>query len=156
MTAKQKLFALVGTVAATGAIMLTNTFEGTVLKTYKDPIGIITACKGHTAPDLKMNQTFTPEQCDEIQYADLLKHADGLKCVTLPMTDSEKAAYLSFIFNVGEKAFCDSSIVRRMNKGDSVGACNELPRWVHAGGRVLPGLVSRRAAERDLCLKELL
>jgi lysozyme len=36
-----------------------------------------------------------------------------------------------------------------------VGACNELPRWTLAGGKELPGLVKRRAAERDLCLQGL-
>lgn len=153
MTAKQKLLALLGTFAASGAIFLTGSFEGTVLKTYRDPIGIVTACKGHTGPELHMGQTFTQEQCDEQQYTDLLSHADALKCIKTTMTDGEKAAYLSFAFNVGDHAFCGSSLVRRKNAGDSVGACNELQKWVHAGGQILPGLVKRRAAERDFCLK---
>jgi lysozyme len=155
MTVKQKLFALLGTVAASGAILLTGSFEGTVLRTYKDPIGIVTSCKGHTGPELKMGQTFTPAQCDEQQYADLLTHADALQCIKTEMTDGEKAAYLSFAYNVGGKAFCGSSLVRLKNAGNALGACNELPKWVHAGGNVLPGLVKRRAAERDFCIKGL-
>jgi lysozyme len=155
MSAKQKLFALLGTVAASGAILLTGAFEGTVLHTYKDPIGIITACKGHTGPELRMGQNFTPEQCDEQQYADLLKHADALQCITTALSDGEKAAYLSLAYNIGDKAFCGSSLVRLKNAGNALAACNELPKWVHAGGHVLPGLVKRRAAERDFCLKGL-
>lgn len=153
MTVKQKLVALLGAAAASSAIFLTGSFEGTVLHTYKDPIGIVSSCKGHTGPELKMGQTFTPEQCDEQQYADLLSHADALQCIKTAMTDGEKAAYLSFAYNVGDKAFCGSSLVRLKNAGNALGACNELPKWVHAGGQVLPGLVKRRAAERDFCLK---
>jgi lysozyme len=155
MTAKQRLFALLGTVAASGAIALTGAFEGTVLHTYKDPIGIVTACKGHTGPELRMGQVFTAEQCDEQQYADLLKHAEALKCITTAMSDGEKAAYLSFAYNVGDKAFCGSSLVRLKNTGNALGACNELSKWVHAGGKVLPGLAKRRAAEREFCVKGL-
>lgn len=155
MSAKQRLFALLGTVAASGVILLTGSLEGTVLHTYKDPIGIVTSCKGHTGPELRMGQTFTQEQCDEQQYADLLKHADALKCISTAMSDGEKVAYLSFAYNVGGKAFCGSSLVRLKNQGNALGACNELPKWVYADGKVLLGLVKRRAAEREFCIKGL-
>ncbi|HTD03821.1 lysozyme [Undibacterium sp.] len=47
------------------------------------------------------------------------------------------------------------TMVRKLNAGDYAGACNELPRWVYAGGKILPGLVKRRAAEQELCLRGL-
>ncbi len=153
MSAKQKLFTLLGTAAATGAIVLTTTFEGTVQKTYRDPINILTACRGHTGPELRMGQTFTLEQCDEMQYSDLLKHASDLDCIKTPLSDGQKAAFLSFTYNVGKQKFCTSTLVKKANSGDLVGACNEMPRWIMAGDKVLAGLVTRRQVEREICLK---
>jgi lysozyme len=84
---------------------------------------------------------------------DLAKHAEALNCVKTPMTDGQKAAFVSFAYNVGVQGFCGSTLVRKANAGDMTGACAELSRWVMAGGKKLPGLVNRRAAERELCEK---
>jgi len=61
-------------------------------------------------------------------------------------------AYVSWAYNVGAAAACKSTLVKKLNRSDYVGACNELLRWNRAGGRVLPGLVKRRKAERNMCL----
>lgn len=148
---KQRLITLIGGGAVALSVALTTQYEGTVDHTYRDPIGIITSCTGHTGPELRMGQTFTPAQCDEQLYADLLKHADALNCVTRPLSNGQKAAFLSFAFNVGNSKFCGSGIVRKANAGDLAGACAELSRWVYASGKPLPGLVKRRAAERAVC-----
>ena len=84
-------------------------------------------------------------------YVDLLKHAQALECVKRPMSDGQKAAFLSFSFNVGNGAFCSSTLVRKANAGDMPGACAELSRWTYAGGKQLLSLIKRRAAERKLC-----
>jgi lysozyme len=81
----------------------------------------------------------------------LLKHSKALECINHPLTDGQKAAFLSFAFNVGNGNFCGSTLVRKANAGDMRGACAELSRWVYAGGKELPGLVRRRAAERAMC-----
>ncbi|WP_019652272.1 lysozyme [Variovorax atrisoli] len=151
MNAKARLIAKVGAVAAAAAVAFVAGKEGTVPRTYLDPIGIITACTGHVDPTLKLGTTYTAEQCRDMLYEDLAKHADDLDCIKKPLTDNQKVAFLSFTFNVGRPAFCGSTLVRKANAGDMAGACAELSRWVMAGGRQLPGLVSRRAAERALC-----
>jgi lysozyme len=151
MSAKARLVAKVGGIAAAAAVAFVASKEGTILQTYRDPIGIITACTGHVDPTLRMGTTYTAEQCKEMLYADLAKHADDLDCVKVPLTDNQKVALLSFTFNVGRPAFCGSTLVRKANAGDMPGACAELSRWVMAGGKKLPGLVNRRAAERELC-----
>lgn len=155
MSWKAKFIAVVGAGAAALAVPLVQHFEGTVFSTYRDPVGIITACTGHTGPELKMGQTYTREQCEEMLYKDLTKHADALSCVRAPLTDGQRAAFLSFAFNVGDDAFCRSTLVRKANAGDIDGACAELSRWTYAGGKQLPGLVKRRAAERQLCERGL-
>ena len=152
---RAKLAAKIGAGATALAVPLVMLYEGTVLQSYRDPIGIVTACVGHTGPELRMGQRYTRQQCEDMLYGDLLKHAQALDCIKQPMTDGQKAAFLSFAFNVGNKAFCDSTLARKANAGDMPGACAELSRWTRAGGRELPGLVKRRAAERELCERGL-
>lgn len=151
MNWKEKLIAAIGTGAVALAVPLVAKYEGTVLRSYRDPVGIVTACTGHTGPELKIGQTYTRQQCEDMLYKDLAKHADALACVSQPLTDGQRAAFVSFAFNVGEGAFCGSTLVRKANAGDIDGACAELSRWTYAGGKQLPGLIKRRAAERQLC-----
>ncbi|KGD42035.1 phage lysozyme family protein [Burkholderia pseudomallei] len=72
------------------------------------------------------------------------------------------AAAVSFAYNVGANAYCASTTARRFNAGDLRGACRAIneadsgrPQWVTARGRVLPGLVKRRAEERAICERGL-
>ena len=148
---RAKLAAKIGAGATALAVPLVMLYEGTVLQSYRDPINKITACVGHTGPELRMGQRYTRQQCEDMLYGDLLKHAEALDCIKTPMTDGQKAAFLSFSFNVGNQAFCRSTLARKANQGDMRGACAELSRWTLAGGKELPGLVRRRAAERAMC-----
>jgi lysozyme len=150
---KARVAAVLGIGAAALVLPFVARWEGAVPKTYRDPVGILTACTGHTGPELRMGQTWTPAECEEMLAGDLLTAARGVQdCVTEPLSDQEIAAYTSFAFNVGTKAFCGSTLLVKLNAGDHVGACEELPRWNKARGQVLPGLSNRRAAEMSLCL----
>jgi len=125
-------------------------WEGTVPRGYVDPVGIVTACTGHTKT-AEMRR-YSESECDELLVSDLWKHnADIEPCIKVDIPPHVRAAMLSFSFNVGAKAFCESTMARKLNAGDTAGACAELSRWVYAGGRVLPGLVKRRKTERELC-----
>lgn len=76
------------------------------------------------------------------------------KCLTNPDAIPEKpyVAFLSVSYNIGRGAFCSSSIARKANAGDIRGACNAILLWNKAGGRVVKGLVNRRAEENKICL----
>lgn len=138
------------------AVPLVIFFEGSKQQAYLDPVSIPTICHGHTGQDVKMGQTATMDQCDALMVQDLLKANQAINgCIKTPLGDNQRAAFASFTFNVGGAKFCASTAAKKLNAGDLVGACNELPKWVYAGGQVLPGLVKRRAAERELCLKGL-
>lgn len=76
-------------------------------------------------------------------------------CVTVPLTQGEMDAYTSLAFNIGGRAFCDSTLVKKLNAGDYRGACEEIKRWHFAGGKSLKGLVDRRAAEYRRCIGEV-
>ncbi len=155
MTPRQKLAAKIGAGALALAVPLVVTFEGYVPWAHRDPIGRLAACYGHDDQTMTPGKRFTAAECRAMLDQDLLKHAEALDCIKRPLTDGQKAAFLSFAFNVGNSAFCKSTLARKANAGDLMGACAELSRWVMAGGRELPGLVKRRAAERQLCEKGL-
>jgi lysozyme len=148
---KKSLKATVGAGACCILLAYVPSFEGMVLRGYKDPIGIVTACAGHTKTAV-LGRPYTESECNNLLENDLADHADGvMSCIHVPVNTGEKAAYVSFGFNVGVNAFCNSTMSRKLNAGDHTGACAELSRWVKAGGRVLPGLVKRRATERAIC-----
>jgi lysozyme len=56
-------------------------------------------------------------------------------------------ALVDFCYNLGVGRLQSSTLRRKVNAGDMDGAKEQLMRWVRGGGRVLPGLVKRRAAE---------
>lgn len=148
---KAKLITLVGAACAASLLTCVPKFEGVVLRGYKDPIGIVTACTGHTATAV-LGRAYTIEECDQLLLSDLMKHAEGVKaCVKKPLTTYQLAASVSFAFNVGVNKFCDSTMARKFNNGDMAGACAELSKWTKAGGQIMSGLVKRRAIERSMC-----
>ena len=151
MTPRQRLAAKIGAGAIALAVPLVAHFEGYVPWVYRDPIGRLAACYGHDDQTMTPGKRFTAAECQAMLDEDLLKHAEAIDCIKRPMTDGQKAAFLSFAFNVGNNAFCGSTLVRKANAGDMAGACAELSRWTLAGGKELPGLVRRRAAERAMC-----
>jgi lysozyme len=73
------------------------------------------------------------------------------KCAPVPMHQHEFDAWVSFTFNVGGSAFCRSTAAKLLNEGKYLEACAQMDRWVYQGRNVLPGLVKRRAEERQLC-----
>lgn len=151
MTPRQKLAAKIGAGAIALAVPLVAHFEGYVPWVYRDPIGRLAACYGHDDQTMTPGKRFTAAECQAMLEEDLLKHAEAIDCIKRPLSDGQKAAFLSFAFNVGNGAFCGSTLVRKANAGDMAGACAELSRWTLAGGKELPGLVRRRAAERAVC-----
>lgn len=151
MTPRQRLVAKIGSGAVALAVPLVMHFEGYVPWVHRDPIGRLAACYGHDDQTMTLGKRFTAAECQAMLDEDLLKHAAALDCVKAPTTEGQKAAFLSFAFNVGNGNFCKSTLVRKANAGDMRGACAELSRWTYAGGQELPGLVRRRAAERAMC-----
>lgn len=156
---RKRLAATVGAGACALLLSYVPQFEGMVLRGYKDPIGIVTACAGHTKTAV-LGRAYSPEECRDLLDTDLVEHADGvLKCTpVLKDKPYELAASTSFAYNVGVHAYCNSSIARAFNAGDFVTACKRFnenadgrPQWVYAGGKILPGLVNRRAIERAMC-----
>lgn len=135
------------------AIALVAGAEGLRTVAYRDPVGIPTICFGETR-GVKIGDTATAADCRRM-LADRLREfsREVDACLKARVPDETYVAFLSFAYNVGSAAFCRSTLARKANAGDLVGACDELPRWVYARGIRLPGLVKRRQEERALCLR---
>lgn len=152
---KAKLISIVGLSAATTLGYFVPDVEGMILRGYKDPVGIVTACAGHTATAV-LGRPYTRAECQILLDQDLAIHAEGvMRCVKAPITDGQKAAFVSFAYNVGVGAFCKSTLLKRVNAGEGIAACSELSRWTTAKGKVYIGLVKRRAAERVICESDI-
>lgn len=101
---------------------------------------------------VKLGDRTTPPQALERALKDVQKYEGALRqCVRVPLHQYEYDAYVSLAYNIGGKAFCGSTLVRKLNAGDYAGACAEIIRWVYAAGRKVDGLVNRRAEERAQC-----
>jgi len=62
-------------------------------------------------------------------------------------------ALVSLAYNIGEKAFTGSTLVKRLNEGNYKAAADQFLVWVNAGGKRMQGLVNRRNKEREVFLK---
>lgn len=76
------------------------------------------------------------------------------RCANVPMHQWEFDSMVSLAYNIGEGAFCGSTLVRKLKAGDYAGACREILRWDKQAGRVLRGLTTRRQAEYKQCIGE--
>lgn len=129
-------------------------FEGTRFLAYLDPIGIPTICSGATE-GVRLGQIKTKAECDHMLQSDLERFAQGVDdLVTVELPPLRHAALTSFAYNVGLGAFSNSTLLRHLNAGRTQAACDQLLRWTYARGVRWPGLVKRRAAEREMCLRE--
>jgi lysozyme len=138
------------------------------LDPYLDPVGIWTIGWGHAiawqgswlrGPAQRAQATalypggITQAQAETLLRADLLDTGrDVGHAVQVPLSDNQYGALVSFTFNLGIGNLRKSTLLRKLNQSDYAGAADEFPRWNKADGKVFPGLVARRAAERELFL----
>jgi lysozyme len=133
------------------ALRLIQDCEGCVLRPYRDTVGVWTDGYGNTYGVVPGGPPIGQAKAD----ADLMRNlagaeADVARLVKVALTQGQFDALVSFTFNLGAGALGGSTLLRRLNAGDAAGAAAEFGKWVHAGGEVLPGLVTRRAKERAL------
>ena len=129
--------------------------EGRVYEPYKDVAGVWTVCDGHTGNDIIKGKKYTDRECDRLLWNDLKpvkQTVDGL--VKVQLNEYQRASLYSFTYNVGSGAFSKSTLLKKLNAGDQEGACEELRRWVYAGGMKFRGLMNRRDMERSMCLAD--
>lgn len=128
------------------------TWEGFSGNAYQDIVNVWTIGFGSTK-GVKSGDTIDPVKALQRKLDDVQKFEGAIKqCVKVPLHQHEYDAYLSLAYNIGPTAFCNSTLVRRLNDQDYAGACREILRWDRAGGKVVQGLVNRREAEYKQCM----
>ncbi|MBB4076277.1 lysozyme [Bartonella fuyuanensis] len=139
-------------------IALIKQWEGLRLHAYKDSIGVWTIGYGHTStagkPFVHKGMTITEKQAEDLLRQDLRQFENTVeKNVKVSLTNAQFAALVSFCYNVGTAAFCQSTLLKKLNNGEYEAVPAELQKWTKAGGKRLHGLVHRRAAESGLWAK---
>lgn len=135
-------------------------FEGLRLKAYRDVVGVPTIGWGTThyegGQPVSMRDEISEQRAEQLLDHDMHKFEEGIKKhITADLSDEMDAALISFTYNLGLGAFYHSTLLRKLNEGDLIGAAHEFGKWTHAGGKVVSGLVRRRKQEQDLFEKGL-
>lgn len=134
------------------AIQLIKRWEGCRLEAYPDPgtggdpwtIGW-----GSTGPGISKGVRWTQAQADDRLARDVERFMRGVRsAVRVEVSDNELGALTSLAYNIGLGNFKKSTLLRKLSAGDKKGAAAQFSVWNRAGGRVMRGLVSRRADER--------
>jgi len=106
-----------------------------------------------TTKGVKLGDRTTPQNALKRALTDINQFEGALKqCVKVPLTQGEYDAYISLSYNIGSFAFCNSTLVKRLNAGRYEDACNEILQWDRFKGQKLAGLTKRRTEEYHLCL----
>ena len=143
-----------GSVAAVllAAAALIRPWEGLELEPYRDIVNVLTVCYGDTQG--VENRRYTEAECHQRLRSDLGQRLVTLtKCVNRSLYENQWAAVLSWSYNIGTAAACNSGLVRKINEGQPATVwCYELRKWTYSGGRKVKGLINRREAELAVCL----
>lgn len=144
--------------ASPALIILIERFEGFKARPYLCPAGVPTIGYGSTRyPDGQAVTLSDPPIDDnkaiQMMYAALREYEAAVnRYVTVQLTQGQYDALVDFAYNCGAKNLKGSSLLQLVNKGKFLAASDEFGKWVHGGGKILPGLVRRREAERKLFL----
>lgn len=144
----------------TKTVTIQNISGPQYLKSYLDIVKVATACDGLTGADIRLGKVYTETQCAimlEQRLAETASHVmactPGL-ALTIPGRDHVRFAAVSLAYNVGWPTYCASTMRRQINAGQIAASCTSLALFNRAGGRVVSGLVTRRAREKAVCLKD--
>jgi len=139
-------------------IALVKQWEGLRTSAYQDAKGVWTIGYGHTnaagKPYVHKGMKISPEEADAILIRDLRIYERAVeKAVTVPLSDNQFAALVSFTYNVGEENLRKSTLLKKLNAQDYDCVPTELIKWTRAGKKHLRGLKNRRVAEAGLWVK---
>lgn len=135
---------------SSNGIELIKKYEGFRANAYKCPAGKWTIGYGHTRT-ASIGQTITEIDAEELLKSDLGVSEWAVNhYVKVPLNQNQFDALVSFVFNVGYGNFKKSTLLKLLNQGNYEVARKEFYKWRKGGGKVLPGLVKRRAAEAEL------
>lgn len=132
---------------------LIKSYESCRLVAYKCPSNVWTIGYGATGSGIREGLVWVREQAEKRLVDDVEKFEKAVKSkLTSEVNTNQFSAMVCLAFNIGPTAFSRSTLLKLVNSGQSEKAADEFLKWNKGGGKVLPGLVRRRAAERKLFL----
>ncbi len=135
---------------------LIKLFEGFSALEYTCIAGKRTIGYGHVlAPDEEYVCGLSEQKAENIlkQDLDVIDRALN-RLVKVPLAAHQKEALLSFIFNVGIRAFQKSTLLKELNDGNYDQVPKQIQRWIYVNGKPCNGLIRRRKIEADLFAKQ--
>ena len=134
-------------------LALIRQFEGLRLSAYKCPTDVPTIGYG-TTKGVKMGMTIDKAEAERLLRDDVERFEQYVdKLVTVPLTQGQFDALVSFCYNLGPANLEQSTLLKYLNTGLYADAANQFMRWNKANKAVLAGLTRRRAAEQALFLE---
>lgn len=137
---------------------LIQKFEKCLLKAYIDAVGVLTIGWGHTGKDVTPGLIWTQSKADQVFEEDTSSRGKVLAIYLdkVPTSDEQFSAMLSLMYNIGNTAFQNSTVLRLHKAGDYKGAADAFLMWnkgtVNGKKVVLNGLTARRKEEKALYL----
>ena len=140
-------------------LKLIKKFEGLSLKPYLCSAGIPTIGFGNTFyENMKkvtlQDETITEERADSLFNFLVTTNFVNVvnRFVIVDINQNQFDALVSFVYNLGSGNFEKSTLLKKVNQEDFIGASLEFEKWNRASGKVLSGLTKRRLAEKELFL----
>lgn len=141
-------------------LALIKEFEGFSSKPYLCPAGIPTIGYGNTFYSNGIKVTLKDTPISEQEASALLEYVANKtfgeyinKVLKVEVTQNQFDALVSFAYNLGNGNLTSSTLLKKVNSKDFVGASNEFLKWNKSNGKVLKGLTTRREAEKALFMK---
>lgn len=132
---------------------LIKSFEGYKDEAYLCPAGVWTIGWG-TTRGVRQGQETTTGEAEGFLKRDLkIFEVQVSEMVKVSLTANQFSALVCFAYNCGAGALKSSTLLKKLNHEDYLGAAEEFLKWNKAGGKMLAGLTRRRVAERSLFLK---
>lgn len=130
---------------------LVKEFEGFASRVYDDVGGKPTIGYGHLIRHGESFGILSESEATELLCRDMeAAEATVTDAVEVPLTQGQFDSLCSLVFNIGSTAFLRSTLLRKLNAGDYVGALAEFPKWSKVGQNQVAGLLRRRVAEQVL------
>ena len=132
-------------------LALIRRFEGFSSTPYLCPAGYLTVGYGHVVRGPEDEMYLSESDALLLLRHDVRQAEQAvLRQVAVPLSDHQFDALVSFAYNLGAGALQRSALRRKVNRGEHADVPEEFGRWIWAGGKKLPGLIRRRAAEAAL------
>lgn len=141
--------------AVTLILPVIQQWEGYEARPYKDVVGVVTVCYGHTGPDIIWRKTYTKAECEAMLNKDTSKFTQGVLEIS-PELEARPyilASTISFSYNIGLANYKKSSVAKHFKAGEWKAGCDYMLKYTYAKGKYIRGLANRRKVEHEICMK---